>query len=398
MDGLSGGAGEDSVAELGEEGAVLVGWEFCGEFLDDGVEGMGHLGGEVFPLFLQLGLGDLPSLGGLLPLLIVDSGEFVGAADFHGEAGLLDGDVPGIGEGGGEIVEGGEADLAFFGKEEAVVFGVGVGAADDPVEEEGVEEALHVLLGAVGEVADEGEDGFGGGAAFVFVFVGGRAGEGLAAVFLMDALHAAVEKDAVEALDDEDGSPADGFQGGGRGGEAEPGGETEAEVFVEVVAVEGADVGLEDVGGGGVAVGDAPAIVFGIVVEAGLGLGSGEAELALVPEASGFGVVGDQGVDALDEVGFAEPGDLGFGVGGWEGVEALRSEELDGSGAFLADVGEEAIGIAGRDLEAFAPGGEDLGVVGEESGDEGADDFVGMAGRGERHGEGEGEGGMVFPP
>jgi hypothetical protein len=74
----------------------------------------------------------------IFPVPLFHFFDLIFASDFHCEAGFVRVDFFWIGEGARDVVEWGEADLALARDQDRVVFGMGVGAFDEPVEDEGV--------------------------------------------------------------------------------------------------------------------------------------------------------------------------------------------------------------------------------------------------------------------
>ena len=360
-------------------------------------EAIGHFSDAVDEgFFVDLNFG-----GELLPVAHADVAEAEFAADLHGELDAAGVDAAVVEDAGG-IVEGGEADVAAGAEEEGVVFGVALDAADEPVEDDGVDEAEEVGFGVGAVLADELGDADDAGATVDFVAAGGVKADGLAGVLLVDAEPLGGStvvgglEGAVVAVED-DGDFAGGVEDAG-GGDVEAGGagKGEAEVLIFRVARPAGRGWLEDVGGGGEAGGDSPAA--GVAVERDFGQDAGEGELARIAGKTPGGGVGAQSEKAEGEVGFREVGERGGARAGEQGGEPLGVDELHGAGAILANVGDEIEDALGGDAEAACPLGEDAVVVGEQAPEKGVDAGVGMLGDAEGHGEGERKGAGVAEP
>jgi len=181
-----------------------------------------------------------------------------------------------------------------------------------------------------------------------------------------------------------------------RSGDRQPQGarELETEVLVVGMAIEIDHAGLEDVGRGNGARGDAPTLA---VEEQGrLRLGSGEAELAAVGGAAPHGGVASKRAQTLGDARLVEPVDRASAPRSATGT--VRWREPDGARTVLPHVRHEAEGVSGGYLEAPRPALDDQLVVREQSPQVRIDLRVPVLDQGERHRQRDGIGLGGEPP
>ena len=104
----------------------------------------------------------------LAPLARADVANTIRAADLHRRTNLLR--VETIGKNARNVVERRKPRPPFRADQHGVVLGVPVGAADQPVEDESVDEALDILFGAVRKRSKQIDDRTRARTTLVFVF------------------------------------------------------------------------------------------------------------------------------------------------------------------------------------------------------------------------------------
>ncbi|BCB79770.1 hypothetical protein Pflav_061800 [Phytohabitans flavus] len=173
----------------------------------------------------------------------------------------------------GEVVQRREPDLPP-GQQQGVVLRVGVGARDDPVERECVQEppdlfAGRALVGYLGP--QQADDLLGARSALALVLDHGRDAERLAQVFLVPAGDRAVRPaKPVVAVDDDDPFTIEGGHVRRGSLQAKVADGRETQMLIEVMVVEAGNGRLEDVRGRHRAPGRAPPARGWVVVQSGL--------------------------------------------------------------------------------------------------------------------------------
>ena len=124
------------------------------------------------------------------------------ASDFHRES-QTNGTHSRIGQRAGEIVKRSEPGSRLGAQKESVIFRMGVGPRDEPIEGDGSNEGVCVLSGRRGKRSQEFGDFADPRAAVALILFGGRKTQGLANVFLMNSADRAARSDAVIPFDDD---------------------------------------------------------------------------------------------------------------------------------------------------------------------------------------------------
>ena len=133
------------------------------------------------------------------------------------------------------------------------------------------------------------------------------------------------------------------------------------------LAIERSGRGFQDMGGGRSALGHAPAAGVDIPVERKLGLSAGEAELAVVTAESGCSGISDQKSDALIQLAVGNPVHGRLLRLTEQMLYAIWCGKLDGSGAILSDILNQAERVSRRDTELLPPTLEHHFVVGQQA-------------------------------
>lgn len=241
---------------------------------------------------------------------------------------------------------------------------MGIGTADQPVEDERVQEPRHgvVRQRARKDLPQQVDDRPRGRPTLVLVLQLRRQTERLAEILLVDAPQPAVwAGDPVVALGNDGRLIVKGHDPGVCGHQSGAPSGAQAQVLVEVMVVEPLDGGLHDVTGGGRSAGYPPSAVR--VQQSGLGLGAGQAEPATEARPQPRGPVPAQVAQPFGHSGIVQPLDVTFAT--QSRLQSVLGDEPGRARAVAAHRGPQQRERRAAHLEVPGPADQDAVVVGQ---------------------------------